>query len=320
MVRLRGGGHRSPPGVVGKVRGVSAFLHKSSCAGRGGPATHKGLPPRQRPNPFPRPKQVPGRAVGEKDAYLRPPLAVVPQPRPQDHGCLPHNRLHAQKDLQLACAGRTTGGRVTRTRKRRCSRKCSSSWATALTASSSKQWSARRGRCTPRTRARLTNSSARLGSKTWKQSGTSTRSSAASQRSRSTALFRRESWCTSWPSSWLSWDKWSNREPGLFKLEKEGTRAIALGSKCYFVEDEADGQAKMSAKGVNKKQNELHWVRYERALEGYKDMGINRGFRTHQGAMYTYEQRKLGLSAHYDKRWVLEDGIHTEPIEFHTPN
>ena len=27
---------------------------------------------------------------------------------------------------------------------------------------------------------------------------------------------------------WLSWDKWSNREPGLFKLEKERTRAIAL--------------------------------------------------------------------------------------------
>ena len=45
----------------------------------------------------------------------------------------------------------------------------------------------------------------------------------------------------------LSWDKWSNREPGLFKLEKEGTRAIALCSKCYFVEDEAGGQAKMSS-------------------------------------------------------------------------
>ena len=43
---------------------------------------------------------------------------------------------------------------------------------------------------------------------------------------------------------WLSWDKWSNREPGLFKLEKEGTRAIALCSKCYFVEDEASGQSK----------------------------------------------------------------------------
>ena len=55
----------------------------------------------------------------------------------------------------------------------------------------------------------------------------------------------------------LSWDKWSNREPGLFKLEKEGTRAIALCSKCYFVEDEKSGKAKKSSKGMSQKQNEL---------------------------------------------------------------
>lgn len=119
--------------------------------------------------------------------------------------------------------------------------------------------------------------------------------------------------------TWSAWDKWSGREPGLFKLEKEGTRAIALCSKCYLVENEASGQAKMSSKGVNKKQNELRWERYESASEGRKDMATNRGFRMHNGAMYTYEQRKLGLSAYYDKRWVLPDGIHTEPIEFHTP-
>ena len=116
---------------------------------------------------------------------------------------------------------------------------------------------------------------------------------------------------------WLAWDKWSNREPGLFKLEKQGTRAIALCSKCYYVEDEAGGQAKMSSKGVNKRQNELRLERYERALEGSRDMATNRGFRMRDGAMYTYEQRKLGLSAYYDKRWVLEDGIHTEPLEYH---
>ena len=52
---------------------------------------------------------------------------------------------------------------------------------------------------------------------------------------------------------WLSWDKWSSREPGLFKLKPEGTRAIALCSKCYFVEDEQSGKAKMSSKGVSKK-------------------------------------------------------------------
>ena len=49
------------------------------------------------------------------------------------------------------------------------------------------------------------------------------------------------------------------------------------------------------------------------ALDGHKDMATNRGFRMKDGAMYTYEQHKLGLSAYYDKRWVLEDGIHTEP-------
>ena len=53
---------------------------------------------------------------------------------------------------------------------------------------------------------------------------------------------------------------------------------------------------------------------YEMALDEYKDMATNRGFRMKDGAMYTYEQHKLGLSAYYDKRWVLEDGIHTEPI------
>ena len=118
--------------------------------------------------------------------------------------------------------------------------------------------------------------------------------------------------------NWLSWNKWSSREPGLFKLESEGTRAIALCSKCYFVEDEQSGKAKMSSKGMSKAQNELLWKRYEMALEGHKDMATNRGFRMKDGAMYTYEQRKLGMSAYYDKRWVLPDGIHTEPIEFHT--
>ena len=122
-------------------------------------------------------------------------------------------------------------------------------------------------------------------------------------------------------NQWLSWDEWSSREPGLFKLESEVTRAIALCSKCYFVEDEQSDKAKMSSKGMSKAQNELLWKRYKMALEGHKDMATNRGFRMHQGAMYTYEQRKLGLSAcHSFKHWVLPDGIHTELIEFHTAN
>ena len=116
---------------------------------------------------------------------------------------------------------------------------------------------------------------------------------------------------------WLAWDKWSNREPGLFKLEKEGTHAIALCSKCYHIKDQATGQAKVSSKGVNKRQNEMRAERFERALAGDRHVVVNRGFRMRDGSMYTYEQRKLGLSTYYDKRWVLPDGIHTEPLEYH---
>ena len=116
---------------------------------------------------------------------------------------------------------------------------------------------------------------------------------------------------------WLAWNKWSNREPGLFKLEKEATSGIALCSKCYHMEDQATGKAKVSSKGVNKRQNEMRRERFERALAGDRDVVVNWGFRMRDGAMYTYEQRKLGLSAYYDKRWVLPDGIHTEPLEYH---
>jgi len=118
-------------------------------------------------------------------------------------------------------------------------------------------------------------------------------------------------------NQWLSWDKWSGRTPGLFKLECEGSRMIALCSTCYFV-DEAEGEKKkFSTKGMSKKQNEITWQRFEETLEGSKDMATSRCFRMRDGHMVTYEQKKLGLSAYYDKRWVLPDGIHTEPIEFH---
>ena len=114
---------------------------------------------------------------------------------------------------------------------------------------------------------------------------------------------------------WLAWDKWSNRMPGLFKLEIEGRRMIALCSKCYFAE--ADEKSKLSTKGMSKAQNKITWGRFKVALHGSQDMVTNRGFRMRDRWMMTYEQTKKGLSAYYDKQWVLEDGIHTEPIEYH---
>ena len=50
------------------------------------------------------------------------------------------------------------------------------------------------------------------------------------------------------------------------------------------------------------------------ALQGGLDKAVNIGFRIHDQGIVTYSQNKLGLSAYYDKRYVLEDGIHTRPL------
>ena len=92
---------------------------------------------------------------------------------------------------------------------------------------------------------------------------------------------------------------------------------IALCSKCYFVDEPEGEKKKFSTKGMSKKQNEITWQRFKAAFEGSKDMATNRCFRMRDEQMVTYEQQKLGLSAYYDKRWVLPDGIHTASIEFH---
>jgi len=114
---------------------------------------------------------------------------------------------------------------------------------------------------------------------------------------------------------WIAWDEWSNRTPGLFKLEFEGHRAIALCSKCYIVDGESD--TKHSAKGMSARHNDLTWGRYKAALHGNVDRAENRGFRMVNGTVHTYRQYKLGLSAYYDKRRVLPDGVHTEPLEYY---
>ena len=118
--------------------------------------------------------------------------------------------------------------------------------------------------------------------------------------------------------NWFVWDKWSNCTPRLFKMEFEGTHGIALNSKCHYMEnEEKKNKVKMSSKGVSQKQNKLSWERYEAALHRVVDKATNWGFRMVKGTMRTYVQKKLGLSAYYDKRWVLLDGVHTEPIEYH---
>ena len=92
---------------------------------------------------------------------------------------------------------------------------------------------------------------------------------------------------------------------------------IALCSKCYFVEEAQTDKHELSTKGMSKAQNAFTWGRFRVALHGKKDMATNRGFRMRDGRVMTYEQQKLGLSAYYNKRFVLPGGIHSEPIEYH---
>lgn len=80
---------------------------------------------------------------------------------------------------------------------------------------------------------------------------------------------------------------------------------ITLCSKCYYVDEPDSGEKKFSTKGMSQRRNNITWQRFKVAPNGITD----------NGRMATYEQHKMGLSAYYDKRWLLLDGIH--PIEFH---
>ena len=101
-----------------------------------------------------------------------------------------------------------------------------------------------------------------------------------------------------------------------------------LTAKCYLVQNEAneDEDDKYSRKGVSKKHNDLYLQRYKDVLNVFLktrrdteleekdiDKAKNMGFRVYDKGVVTYEQNKLGLSAYYNIRYVLADGIHTRP-------
>ena len=84
----------------------------------------------------------------------------------------------------------------------------------------------------------------------------------------------------------------------------------------------------IAVKGVSKKHIDLHFQRCKDALHVFLktrrdselegkdiDKAKNVGFNQN---IVTYEKKKLGLSAHYDKRYVLADGIHTRQLDFLT--
>ena len=98
----------------------------------------------------------------------------------------------------------------------------------------------------------------------------------------------------------------------IYKFSYTGYSACYIGETNHYEPTEGAHQ------GSSNSNMNMTWQRFKAALNGSIDRAENRGLCMVNGMMATYEQRKLSPSAYYNKRWVLPDGVHTEPIEFHT--
>ena len=113
--------------------------------------------------------------------------------------------------------------------------------------------------------------------------------------------------------------KHDKREPALFKEEFRCIEKLCLCSKAYCCYDNKSDKFKFSSKGLNKRvledSGDGPMSKYRRVLdEAIILTSTNRGFRTINHMVATYEQTKKGLSYFYPKRQVQDDKIHTKPL------
>ena len=109
------------------------------------------------------------------------------------------------------------------------------------------------------------------------------------------------------------------REPGLFKEEFRCTEKLCLCSKTYCCCDVTAIKLKISSEGLDKRVMEQSGdgplENYRRVLQEKVNVtSNNRGFRTNNHSVATFEQVKKRLSYFYPKRTVVSDGIHTQPL------
>ena len=106
---------------------------------------------------------------------------------------------------------------------------------------------------------------------------------------------------------------YDKRTPGLFKVEAEGTAMIALCSKTYVLKQ--GDKAKFSSKGINKTALKDVYKTFKTVLESKQPQSAtNQGFRPKHGTIFTYEEKRQGLSYFYCKRIIENDGVHTSPL------
>ena len=109
--------------------------------------------------------------------------------------------------------------------------------------------------------------------------------------------------------------KRESRTPGKWKIEAEGEQMICLNSKTYILNSKNSINPKISSKGLSK-TNSFSFGDFSSVLSTQKGVaGENRGFKiTPDKSIYSYKQKRTGLSYLYIKRIVLEDGISTIPL------
>lgn len=105
--------------------------------------------------------------------------------------------------------------------------------------------------------------------------------------------------------------KFYQRSGGLFHIENISKGVIALCSKSYYCFGDVP---KYSAKGVNRRQNDLTEEVYKHVLFKQEiKMCTNKGFQRKNEGVYTYVQTKKGLNYFYGKRIVCPDHVTTLP-------
>ena len=105
----------------------------------------------------------------------------------------------------------------------------------------------------------------------------------------------------------------------IFKEEFRCAEMLCLCSKTYCCYDVTSNKLKISSKSLNKRVLEQSGdgplEKYRRVLnEKVNVTSNNRGFRTNNHSVATYEQVKKGLSYFYPKRIVESDGSHAQPL------
>ena len=109
------------------------------------------------------------------------------------------------------------------------------------------------------------------------------------------------------------------RESRVSSKKSLDVQKCCLCSKTYCCYDKQTNKYKFSSKGLNKRTLEDcgggPMSKYRKVLEESVNVtSTNRGFRTIQHSVATYEQTKKGLSYFHSKRIVEEDGIHTKTL------